>query len=184
MKKYVTLFALFSLCFGVFTQAQTLKFGHINVEEVVGLMADRDSAIVRYQRYAADLEETFVGMQNEYQLKLTDYQQRQATWAAAIRETKEREINEMMQRLQQFQQSASQELEQLQNSLFAPVYNRANLAIKKVAKELGLIYVFNSASTPYIDESQSSDLLPKVKVELKIPAEKVAPTSFGDQPQR
>ena len=182
MKKYVTLFALFSLCFGVLVQAQ--KFGHINVQGVIDLMSDRDSALVKYQKYYAEIEENFVFLQNEYQSKLTDFQQKQATWTGIIKETKERELFELQQRAQQFQQNAPQDLEQMQNILFAPVYAKANEAIKKVAKELGLIYVFNSSGTPYIDESQSVDLLPKVKAELKIPAEKVSPTPIGDQPQR
>ena len=184
MKKYGLLIALFSLCFSVSTQAQTLKFGHINVEELVNLMPERDSAYVRIQKFWNELEETFMGIQNEYQLKMTEYQQKQATWSALILETKSQELQQLAQRLEQFQQSAQEEMAQMQNIQFSPVYNKANEAIKKVGKELGLIYVFNSAGMPYIDENQSSNLLDKVKAELKIPAAKVAPTPIGNQAQR
>jgi len=183
MKKYVICIVLF--CLGSFlSQAQTLKFGHINVQELVDLMPERDSAWVNYQKYAADLEETFVGIQNEVQLKYTEYQQKYATWTAVILETKQREINDLQQRLEQFRESAQQEMESMQGILFSPVYQKANEAVKKVGKDLGLIYVFNSAGMPYIDESQSVNLLDKVKAELKIPAEKVAPAPIGGQAQR
>jgi len=184
MKKYVTLFALLCVCFGVSAQAQTLKFGHINIEEVVNLMPERDSAWIKLQSFVAELEETFVEMQTEQRNKYTEYQQRYATWSAAILETKQRELNEIGQRIEEFQQRAQEDVAQMQNIYFAPVHSKANEAIQKVAKELGLIYVFNSAGMPYIDENQSIDLLPKVKQELKIPAEKVAPTMIGDQNQR
>ena len=88
MKKYVTLLALFCLCLGVSAEAQTLKFGHVNVQELINLMPDRDSAYARIQRYVADLEDMYVSIQNEYQMKVNEYQQRQATWSAAILEVK------------------------------------------------------------------------------------------------
>ena len=178
------LVALFCLCSAISAHSQTPKFGHINVEEVVSLMTDRDSALVRRQRYVADLEQMYMDIQTEYRTKATDYQQKNATWTTAIRETKERELNDIMQRLEQFQQSAQDDIAQMNNILFGPVYTKANEAIQKVGKELGLIYVFNSTNLPYIDDSQSIDLLAKVKEELNIPAEKVAPTIMDDQAQR
>ena len=175
------LIALVSLCCVVSAQAQTLKFGHINVQELIHLMPERDSAVVGLEKYRAELEETLVGIQNEYQVKLADYQQRHTTWTAAILETKQQELSQIQQRMEQFLQTAQQELEQMQNILYAPVYDKADVAIQKVAKDMGLIYVFNSAGMPYIDESQSEHLLERVKAELKIPAEKVAPTPLGGQ---
>jgi len=184
MKKYVMFVTLFSVCFGMSTQAQTPKFGHINVEELVSLMPERDSATVRYQRYLADVEDTYAGLQQEYQTKFLEYQQKKATWSGIVLETKERELNELGQRLESYPQGAQEDLGKLQNTLFTPLFNKASEAIKKVAKEMGLIYVFSSAGMPYIDENQSIHLLDKVKAELKIPAAKVAPTVIGNQAQR
>jgi outer membrane protein len=184
MKKYVMLIALFSLCFGVSAQAQTPKFGHINVEDVFNLMPERDSAFTKYQVYYADIEDTYASINQEYQAKLTEYQQKQATWSAVVLETKTQELVSFQQRLEQYPQIAQEDLEQQRNTLFMPLYNKINEAIKKVGKELGLIYVFNSAGMPYIDENQSMHLLDKVKAELKIPAGKVSPTPIGNQGQR
>lgn len=184
MKKSVTLFVFFSLCFSFLVSAQTLKFGHISVEEVVNLMPERDSAWTKYQSYYADMEEMFVSIQNEYRMKATEYQQKYASWTSAILETKQRELSQIEERLQQFQQTAQEEMAQMQQILFAPVYSKANEAIQKMGKELGLIYVLNSAGMPYIDENQSTNLLPKVKQALGIPAEKVAPTQIGDSTPR
>ena len=169
------LIALFCLCCAASAQAQT-KSGHINSEELVSLMPERDSAIVTFQKFQNELEETFVAIQNEYQMKLTEYQQKQTTWTGIILETKQQELSQIANRLQQFEQNAQQDMSQKQNILFTPVYNKARAAIVKVGKELGLVYVFDSAGMLYIDEAQSMNLLDKVKAELKIPAAKVAPT--------
>ena len=184
MKKYVILSVLFVLSCSVFSQAQTLKFGHINVQELVDLMPERDSAYVTFQKHQDDLEETYVSIQNELQAKVAEYQQKSATWSQVILEAKTRDIQGINQRLQEFEQSAQESMAQTQNILFAPVYAKANEAIQKVGKDMGLIYVFNSSGMPYIDESQSINLLDKVKEELKIPASKVAPTPVAGQTPR
>ncbi|MCL1973233.1 MAG: OmpH family outer membrane protein [Bacteroidetes bacterium] len=177
MKNYLI---LFSLLIGatVLAQAQP-KSGHINLEELVNLMPARDSATVKFQKYVTEMQDMYDAIQTEYNTKANEYQQKNASWSAAILETKQRELVEMRQRLEQFGESAGQEMQSMQTVLFSPVYTEANEAIKKIAKELGLIYVFNSAGMPYIDEEQSINLLDKAKVALKIPAEKVAPTVIG-----
>jgi len=64
--------------------------------------------------------------------------------------------------------------------LMAPVIEKAQNAITKVAKANNLVYVFDlsAGSLIYFDDAVSLDLLPLAKKELGIPAEKVAPTQF------
>ena len=152
------------------------KFGHINLEELVSLMPARDSAVVKAQKAMTEMQEIYDEIQTEYRNKANEFQQRSAGWTTAILEVKQRELYEMSQRLQSYEESAGQELQALQNSLFAPVFALANETIQKIAKELGLIYVFNSPGMPYIDEEQSINLMDRAKAALKIPAEKVSPT--------
>jgi len=179
MKKIVLL-AFCVLSFGALSQAQNLKFGHINANELVNLMSERDSAVLKLQAYQNDLEETLEGMGTEYNNKLNEYQRKRNEWAPVVVETKERELTELGQRIQQFQQNAQQEMQQMQQVLMSPVIEKAQNAITKVAKENGLTYVFDlsAGSLIYYDDKGSVDLLPLVKKELGIPAEKVAPTQL------
>lgn len=160
--------------------AQNLKFGHINANELVSLMSEMDSARVKLQAYQTDLEDTMQGMEDEYNTKYTEYQRKQATWTPAVREAKEAEIQSLVQRIQQFQQTAQQEMQQMQQILMNPVVEKAQKAITKVAKDNGLIYVFDTSigALLYEDDTQSMDLLPLAKKELGIPAEKVAPSQL------
>lgn len=152
------------------------KFGHISISEVVNLMTERDSAIVQLSRYQAELVEEMEAMQTEYNNKINTYQQKQATWSTAVRESKEAELQEIVQRIQNFEQSATNDLNNLQNSLMAPIYQKAQDAIDKIAKSRGLTFVFDTTTLLYFDASQSTDLLPLVKAELGIPAAKVSPS--------
>jgi len=165
----------------VLALAQT-KSGHIDFEELISLMPERDSAQVKLQKfYTEELVATYDGIVAEYQAKLAEYEQRKATWSSLVLETKERELFQIQQRMQEFSENAQGEMAQMNNILLTPVYNKAREAIQKVAKELGLTYVYDSTGLLYIDESQSIHLLDRVKVELKIPADKVAPSVIGGQ---
>ena len=184
MKKIVLL-AFCVLSFGALSQAQNLKFGHINTNELISLMSDRDSAIIKLQAYQNDLVETLEGMETEYNNKVNEYQRKRNEWAPVVIETKERELQELGQRMQQFQQTAQQEMAQMQQVLMSPVIEKAQNAITKVAKANNLVYVFDTSvgALIYFDEAVSLNLLPLAKKELGIPAEKVAPTQFTDNAQ-
>jgi outer membrane protein len=168
----------------LFANAQS-KSGHINTSELVALMAESDSARVTLAKYQTELTEELRTMEGEYQTKLNTYQQKQATWTATIREAKEAELQEIIQRLQQFNQSAQNELAQMQQTLMMPIYQKAQEAIEKVAKANNLVYVYDTAvgSLIYINEEQSLNLLPLAKKELGIPAEKVAPSQIAEEQQ-
>ena len=154
--------------------AQTLKFGHINSQELIAVMPERDSAMLKLEKYAAELESELKAMQAEFQTKYNTYNQKQATWTAAVLEAKTKELQELDGRIQQYQQNASEEYQQMQQILYAPVFQKANETIKKIGKDRGLIYIFDTASgsLPYIDTTLSEDILPLAKSELKIPADK------------
>jgi len=68
--------------------SQTFKFGHLNSQELVALMPERDSAVAKLEKYSADVNETIEAMQVEFNTKLNTYQQKQATWTAAVLEAK------------------------------------------------------------------------------------------------
>ena len=97
--------------------ASAQTFGRVNFQELVMLAPEMDSAREAIAASQKEAEETYSAMVEEYQGKLNQYQQKQATWTAAIRESKERELMEIQNRIQEFQQSISQELQQQQAQL-------------------------------------------------------------------
>ncbi len=178
----------FLLCVVGPATAQNFKFGHINSQELIALMPERDSALIKLQNYTTELENTIAEMQQEYTTKYNTYQQKQATWTAAVLESKQRELVEIQQRLEQFSQGAQQEYNQMQQALLSPVFQKANTAIAKVAKDNGFTYIFDlsTGALIYFNEETSVNLLPLAKAELGIPAEKVAPSQLPgvDQQQQ
>lgn len=185
MKKTMKLLAV-AFIFGAisFTNASAQqKFGHINFQEVMALMSERDSALVKLQAYGKELTETQQAMEEDFNNKLKAYEEKKATWSQAIIEAKEKELTDLQQRIRQFQQTAQNDFGQRQQTYFAPIMEKAQGAIDKVAKSKGLIYVFDlsAGSVVYVDDIQSLNLLPLVKSELGIPASKTQPTQFAEQ---
>ena len=148
--------------------AQTL--GKVNFNELVMLMPEMDAAREAIAASQKEAEETYSAMLEEYQSKMSQYQQKQTTWTAAIRESKERELMEIQNRIQEFQQSISQELQQQQNQLTAPIQEKANKAVTDIAKAKGITILFDVSQAIYFDESKVVDLTPDARKALNIPA--------------
>lgn len=150
--------------------AQTLKFAHVNFGELVQLMPEMDSARVQIDAASRETQETYQSMMMEFQNKYQEYQQKQSTWTPAVRGTKEKELGDIQTRIQEFEQASQQDLTQLQNTLMAPIYQKAQDKVHELAKAQGVIYVFDSSSLLYVDSAQSTDLTPAAREALNIPA--------------
>jgi Outer membrane protein len=181
MKKTIILSLCILLGCSLSSQAQSFKFGHINLQELVMLMPEYDSAVVQFTKFQNELQETYDGIETEYRTKFLEYQQKNATWSAAILETKQQELQTLEQRLNQFSQTAQQDMQQMQQTLYGPVYQKANEAVKKIGKDQGFTYIYElgSGALAFFNEEQSVDVLPIAKAALGIPAEKVMPSQQG-----
>ena len=149
--------------------AQNLKFAHINFQEIIQLMPEMDSARVQIDAASKETQETYQSMIMEYNSKAQEFEQKQATWTPAVRESKARELSDIESRIRTFEQSSQQDLTQLQNTLMAPIYQKAQEKINELAKAQGVIYVFDSSQLLYFDAAQSTDLTPAARTALGIP---------------
>jgi len=105
----------------------------------------------------------------EYNTKVQNYMQRRNSLSEAIREARERELTELQQRIQEFEATAQQDYQRMQGEIMRPLIEKADTAIKKVAKQQGFLYIFDVSvgSVVYFSEA-SVDILPLVKKELGI----------------
>lgn len=145
------------------------KFAHVNFSELVQLSPEADKARATIQASSQAAQETLQAMIEEFQTKYSEYEQKAATWTTSIRETKERELTEIQQRIQEFDQSVNAELQQQQQALMAPIYEKANQTIQELAKAGGYVYVMDVTTLLYYDATQSTDLTPAARKALGIP---------------
>ena len=164
------------------SKALAQKIGYINSSEIVALMPERDKAIEELQKFGKELSETQNSMRADLQTKISEYQEKSATWSDAIKKTKEEELTNLNQRIEQFNHTAEQDFASRQEALLGPVMKKAQEAINKVAKAEGFSYIIDTSSGAlvYIDEATTTNILPLVKKELGIPASKTQPTQFNN----
>lgn len=164
MKKILATLALGLIGLSLFAQ----NIGRVNFSELVQLMPEADEARATLQASQQEAEETYTSMVEEYQGKMNQYQQKNTTWTTAIREAKEKELYDIQNRIQEFQQTISQELQQQQTTLMAPLYQKAQEVVNSIAKGKGLAVVFDSTSALYFDEAQVVDLTAEARKALNI----------------
>ena len=161
---------LLALPMGVF--AQNLKFGHINAQEIISVMPEFTKAQNDIQALEKQLMSELQRTQEEFNKKYQEFQQAIAkdSLPANIAERRQKELQDMAQRQDQFQQEAQQQMSKAQNDAMAPIYQKLDNAIKAVGAAEGVIYIFDLARTPipYVNESQSINLTNKVKANLGI----------------
>ncbi len=165
MKKIFVLAAMALLT--LTASAQTI--GRVNFNELIMLMPEMDSAREIMNASQREAEETYAVMVEEYQTKSTQYQQRQASWTAAIRESKERELYDLQNRIQDFSQNISQELQQQQAQLMAPIQEKAQNTVREICTQLGITVLFDSSQALYFDESVVVDITAQARTALNIP---------------
>lgn len=148
--------------------ANAQKMAHINLDSLLSMMPESKAAKQAGQDYFKQLEGTVAAMQNELQTKYQEYTQNQTTYTDLIKQTKEKELNELNQRIQDFQVSAQQDLQKKNEALSKPIYEKAKKAIDGVAKENGFKYVFDTSSGIVLYSDPSDDILALVKKKLDL----------------
>ena len=162
--KKITL-AVGIFCIAISVNAQ--KFGHITSEQLLQQMPEYDSAQMKVQDLRTQYDLEIERIQVEINKKIEEFTQTEATMSNLIREAKASEIQEMQVRLQNFAQTAQQDLQQQSMVFIQPVMDMARKAIDEVAKENGLLYVFDlSQGNPVYTSEESLDMLPLVKAKL------------------
>ncbi|MDL2231328.1 OmpH family outer membrane protein [Porphyromonadaceae bacterium OttesenSCG-928-L07] len=146
-----------------------IKLGHIESDKLIAAMPEMEKAKTTLESKQAEIEKEMMNLREQYQTKITEYSQNRNTYSDIIRTSKEQELEELGQRIQRFEEIASNEFRKSQEDLLRPIMDKATNAIREVAKENGFTYIFdlNSGAILYNAEN-STDILPLVKKKLNI----------------
>jgi outer membrane protein len=152
------------------TMAQTLKFGHVNAEELIQALPEFDTASTKLEKFRKDLINALELMTVELNNKNDAYNKESKNLTDIVKQTKEQEIMDMNRRIQEFQTNAQTQLQDKNVELFQPIYKKVDKAIKDVGKENGFIYVFDVSPSKslllFFDETKSTNLITLAKAKL------------------
>jgi outer membrane protein len=168
MKKIV-LFLACSLLTGNVLFAQTsLKLGYLPSAELLQSMPERAKADSDVAKYARSFQDQIDIMMKEYQTKGQQYQASEKTMTDAMKEVKMKEIQDLQNRIESTQQSAQEKIQNKKQEVYAPILDKADKAIKAVAKEHNYDYIFDLNGGTLLYGRESDNILPLVKAKLGI----------------
>ena len=164
---------------GSFT-ASAQKIAHISLDSLISLMPESKTAQQAVQEYSKQLEQQVTAMQTELQSKYETYQKESANMAPIVKDTKEKELNDLNQRITDFQQQAQQDYQRKSAELSKPVYEKAKKAIDQVAKENSYKYVLDTSTGIVIYNEPADDIIALVikKLGIVVPAKTAIPASI------
>lgn len=165
MKKIIILCVVLGVALSGF--AQKLKFGHVDTNEIFANMPEREAATKSVEEYAKTLETQLQSLSKELETKYSDYMANKDSYSPSIAQMKEEEIVNLQQRTQAFQVRAQEDMQNKELELLEPIYTRIQEAIKTVAAEKSLLYVFEVSTLLYFSE-ESMDITNDVKIKLGV----------------
>lgn len=144
------------------------KFGRINSQEILLAMPETKEMETNMQAYGKDLQDNLETITVEFNQKYLDFQKNFDTYSDAVKQLKQKELQELQNRREEFEQVAQQDYQKKQQELVTPIIEKAMAAIDKVTKENGYLVVFETGSLASYDEAALTDLAPQVRQELGI----------------
>lgn len=170
MKRFIGILALVLVAAfaGQKISAQTLKFGHINSDELIKAMPEYDTAMAKLERTRKELVNALEIMQVELNNKFEAYNKEQKNLMDVVRQAKEQELQDMQTKIQNFQTTAGQTLQDENTKLTKPIFEKVDKAIKDVGREGGYIYLFDvsKGQVLYFDDTKATNILAAVKTKL------------------
>ena len=132
IKKFLLLAAIvLPMC----VSAQTLKIGIVNVDEVVQKLPEYTDAQNKFVETSKRYEDELAKLNDELKRRYDDIQNMPEDELDAIKERKVREFQEYQVKIQQFTQSAEQDMAKVQQDLMAPIEKKVQDAIRSVGQE-------------------------------------------------
>ncbi len=179
MKNLVKSIAIVALSLGTVTSVSAQKIAHLSLDSLVSIMPESKTAQETAQKYLKELEGQVATMETELQTKYNDYMQNGQTQPDLVKQAKEKELQDLNKRIEDFKASAQQDYQRKYGELSRPIYDKAKKAIEMVAKENSYKYVLDTSSGNVLYTEPADDILQLVKKKLETMPAATIPGATG-----
>jgi outer membrane protein len=122
------------------------KTAHVDVSEIMTKMPAMLDAQKQLEKLSTTYDADYKKMADEFKAKLAQYDKEAATVTEAVNAERQKEVQDMQKRIQDFGQNAQKELQQKQEDITKPIYEKVRASIQKVGKAKGFQYVLDGAT--------------------------------------
>jgi outer membrane protein len=164
MKQFKTLLIATILILGA---SQTInaqaKTAHVDVSEIMSKLPAMLDAQKQLTKISETYDADYKKMVTEYQAKLAQYEKEAATATEAVNGERSKEVQDMQKRISDFRDNAQKELQQKQEDITKPIYEKVRASIAKIGKSKGFQYILDGATLlladgPNLTEDVKKDL--------------------------
>ncbi len=145
---------------------QNLKIGYINTQEVFTAMPELSDIETQLSNKQEEINKNGQALIDEYNKKLEEFESNPAT-SEAVQQDQLKQLAQIQERFQVYQQNSQQELNKLQQSLLEPVNRKIHEAIQAVGAEHNFTYVLDVAAVVYVNPN-AENITQLVKTKLGI----------------
>lgn len=151
------------------TLSAQVKFGHLNCLDVMKAMPEYQQAEATIDVMQKKYQEELMRTQYNFQLQYQEYLSQANSLPKNIAERRQKELQDMAQRQEQFQQESYKAIQEAREQALAPIKQKLADAILNVGLEGEFTYIFDISKTdiPFIGEA-SYDVTEAVKSKLEI----------------
>ncbi len=145
MKKLFFVFALALTTAVSMAQTAPQKIGYADVEYIFSQMPEAKQIETELQALQTQLKKQYDAKVTEFQNKLKVYQDNvnSPSIPDAVKQNSARELEQLNQNIQKFEQDSQADLERKRNTLLTPVQEKVGKNIEAVAQENGFSLILN-----------------------------------------
>ncbi|MEN8116251.1 MAG: OmpH family outer membrane protein [Bacteroidota bacterium] len=161
-KQLLLTFSVLFIFLGAEAQ-QSLKIGHVNIQELAQKHPAMDSIKNVVDAEAKEMEKLYGELLTEHENKLKVFETESAAYSDFIKKEKEKELIEFAQKIQTYNQTAQQQLQRRNMELLRPIYEQINQEITNIAGHNNFTYILDvsNGAVAYISP-ESEDITPLV----------------------
>ena len=149
--------------------AQTLKIGLVDFGSILQAMPETTAAQNQLKEVSDKYEAEYKKLGEEMNRLVEEYQKMAENELPAIKERKTRELSDYQVKIQQFEQTAGNDLQKMQADLMGPIQQKISQAVESVGREgnYSLIQMYDPQLTLY-HAAPVEDITPIVKAKLGV----------------
>lgn len=149
--------------------AQQLRFGYFSYQEVFKSMTGYSIAMKHIDDLRKQYDAEMKRVEEEFNKKYEEFLDGQKDFAPSIREKRQAELQEMMEKNIAFKQEARRLIRQAEEEAMAPLKERLSSALNALGKEKGYAFIINTDNNtlPFVNELMGEDISVPLKERLK-----------------
>jgi outer membrane protein len=145
-----------------------VKFGFLSYSQALQSMPDYALAKENLAKLEEQFETEMKRAEEEFNKKYEEFLEGQQEFAVSIRNKRQSELQELMQKNMAFKQEARRLLKNAEADAMKPLHEKLKAVLAKVGQQRGLAFILNTDgdALPYVDPAQGEDVTEVINSEL------------------